>query len=151
MVPFAGLLAALEQIPDPRRRQGQRYSLAPLLLFAVLAVLAGATSYYCCVTGHTKSLIQLPFLSRTSARIVERGQRVSPARDTAVLAVLALCAFSLGLAAPAVAAQIVPLTPQPRATAGRGGPEEAQEAGGAERDDRMPAGYSAGLAGRAWP
>src|SRR3954464_2582457 len=45
MVPFAGLLAALEQIPDPRRRQGQRYSLAPLLLFAVLAVLAGATSY----------------------------------------------------------------------------------------------------------
>ena len=45
MVPFAGLLAALEQIPDPRRRQGRRYGLAPLLLFSVLAVLAGATSY----------------------------------------------------------------------------------------------------------
>jgi hypothetical protein len=45
MVPFAGPLAALEQIPDPRRRQGQRYGLAPLLLFAVPAVLAGATSY----------------------------------------------------------------------------------------------------------
>src|SRR3954449_9714843 len=45
MVPFAGLLAALQEIPDPRRRQGQRYSLAHLLLFAVLAVLAGATSY----------------------------------------------------------------------------------------------------------
>jgi hypothetical protein len=45
MVPFAGLLAALEAIPDPRRRQGRRYPLAPLLLFAVLAVLAGATSY----------------------------------------------------------------------------------------------------------
>jgi hypothetical protein len=45
MVPFAGLLAALDQIPDPRRRQGQRNRLAPLLLFAVLAVLAGATSY----------------------------------------------------------------------------------------------------------
>jgi hypothetical protein len=45
MVPFAGLLAALEQVPDPRRRQGQRYGLASLLLFAVLAVLAGATSY----------------------------------------------------------------------------------------------------------
>jgi DDE_Tnp_1-associated len=45
MVPFAGLLAALQQIPDPRRRQGQRYSLAHLLLFAVLAILAGATSY----------------------------------------------------------------------------------------------------------
>jgi hypothetical protein len=34
MVPFAGLLAALQEIPDPRRRQGQRYSLAPLLLFS---------------------------------------------------------------------------------------------------------------------
>jgi hypothetical protein len=45
MVPFAGLLAALQGIPDPRRRQGQRYSLAPLLLFSVLAVLAGATAY----------------------------------------------------------------------------------------------------------
>jgi DDE_Tnp_1-associated len=45
MVPFAGLLAALEQIPDPRRRQGRRYPLAPLLLFSVPAVLAGATSY----------------------------------------------------------------------------------------------------------
>jgi len=45
MVPFAGLLAALEAIPDPRRRQGRRYPLAPLLLFSVLAVLAGATSY----------------------------------------------------------------------------------------------------------
>jgi hypothetical protein len=45
MVPFAGLLAALQGIPGPRRRQGQRYSLAPLLLFSVLAVLAGATSY----------------------------------------------------------------------------------------------------------
>src|ERR671929_2429783 len=45
MVPFAGLLAALQEIPDPRRRQGRRYPLAPLLLFSVLAVLAGATSY----------------------------------------------------------------------------------------------------------
>ena len=45
MVPFAGLLAALREIPDPRRRQGRRCALAPLLLFSVLAVLAGATSY----------------------------------------------------------------------------------------------------------
>src|SRR5215217_4650585 len=45
MVPFAGLLAALDQIPDPRRRQGQCYRLAFLLLFSALAVLAGATSY----------------------------------------------------------------------------------------------------------
>ena len=45
MVPFAGRLAALEQIPDPRSRQGRRYPLPHLLLFSVLAVLAGATSY----------------------------------------------------------------------------------------------------------
>src|SRR3954465_1934437 len=45
MVPFAALLAALEAIPDPRRRQGRRYPLAHLLLFSVLAVLAGAPSY----------------------------------------------------------------------------------------------------------
>ena len=34
-----------KRIPDPRRRQGRRYPLAHLLLFSVLAVLAGATSY----------------------------------------------------------------------------------------------------------
>jgi DDE_Tnp_1-associated len=45
MVPFAALLAALQTIPDPRRPQGERYPLAHLLLFSVLAVLAGATSY----------------------------------------------------------------------------------------------------------
>src|SRR3954447_7878816 len=45
MVPFAGLLAALEGIPDPRRRQGRRYPLAPLLLFSVLGVLAGGGSH----------------------------------------------------------------------------------------------------------
>src|SRR3954451_14228227 len=45
MVPFAGLLAALDRIPDPRRAQGKRYPLAHLLLFSVPAVLAGATSY----------------------------------------------------------------------------------------------------------
>lgn len=50
MVPFARLLAALEQIPDPRRAQGKRYPLPHLLLFSVLAVLAGATSYRGIVT-----------------------------------------------------------------------------------------------------
>ena len=45
MVPFAALLAALRTIPDPRRAQGRRYPLAHLLLFSILAVLAGATSY----------------------------------------------------------------------------------------------------------
>jgi DDE_Tnp_1-associated len=50
MTPFAPLLAALEGVADPRRRQGRRYPLAHLLLFSVLAVLAGATSYRGIVT-----------------------------------------------------------------------------------------------------
>ena len=50
MVPFGSLLAALAEIPDPRRPQGQRYSLSHLLLFSVLAVLAGATSYQKIIT-----------------------------------------------------------------------------------------------------
>jgi len=45
LVPFAVLLAALATVPDPRRAQGQRYGMSHLLLFSVLAVLAGATSY----------------------------------------------------------------------------------------------------------
>jgi len=50
MVPFAALLAALDEIPDPRRPQGRRYAMSHLLLFSVLAVLAGATSYRSIVT-----------------------------------------------------------------------------------------------------
>ncbi|QXG80046.1 transposase family protein [Rhodospirillum rubrum] len=45
MVPFPLLLAALNEIPDPRRAQGKRYPLAYLLLFTVLALLSGARSY----------------------------------------------------------------------------------------------------------
>jgi hypothetical protein len=44
-MPFATLLAALDEIRDPRRAQGKRYPLGHLLLFSVLAVCAGATSY----------------------------------------------------------------------------------------------------------
>ena len=44
-MPFASLLTALAEVRDPRRAQGQRYSMRHLLLFSVLAVLAGATSY----------------------------------------------------------------------------------------------------------
>ena len=49
-MPFGPLLAALAEIRDPRRPQGQRYSLSYLLLFSVLAVLAGATSYQKIIT-----------------------------------------------------------------------------------------------------
>src|SRR5919205_4050724 len=50
VVPFAPLLAALDEIQDPRRPQGRRYTLTHLLLFSVLAVLAGATSYQSIIT-----------------------------------------------------------------------------------------------------
>jgi hypothetical protein len=50
MTPFAPLLAALEEVADPRRRQGRRCPLAHLLLFSVPAVPAGATSYRGIVT-----------------------------------------------------------------------------------------------------
>src|SRR3954464_7510999 len=75
MVPFAALLAALEGIPDPRRRQGRRYPLAPLLLVAVLAVLAGATSYRGILTfiGVHRERLNATFGSR-----LPRG----PARET---------------------------------------------------------------------
>ena len=45
MVPFSRLLEALREVPDPRRAEGKRYPLPPLLLFTVLALLAGARSY----------------------------------------------------------------------------------------------------------
>src|SRR5918993_1353919 len=45
MVPFGRRLDALSEVPDPRRAEGKRYPLAPLLLFTVLALLSGATSY----------------------------------------------------------------------------------------------------------
>ena len=49
-MPFASLLTALAEVPDPRRAQGQRYSMRYLLLFSVLATLAGATSYQKIIT-----------------------------------------------------------------------------------------------------
>ena len=39
------LLSLFRQISDPRRDQGKMCQLAPILLFTVLAMLAGARSY----------------------------------------------------------------------------------------------------------
>lgn len=49
-MPFTLLLTALAEIRDPRRLQGRRYGLVPLLLFSILAVLTGATSYQHIIT-----------------------------------------------------------------------------------------------------
>jgi hypothetical protein len=43
--PASGLLQALEQIPDPRGRQGLRHSLPAMLAAVVCAVMCGYTSY----------------------------------------------------------------------------------------------------------
>jgi DDE_Tnp_1-associated len=45
MTAFTHLLDLLGTIPDPRRAQGKLYTLPHLLLFAILAVVAGANSY----------------------------------------------------------------------------------------------------------
>ena len=44
MTAFAPLLPPLQDIPDPRRAQGRRYQLCYVLLFAILAIVAGANS-----------------------------------------------------------------------------------------------------------
>ena len=79
MVPFAPLLAALEQIPDPRRPQGRRYPLPHPLLFSVLAVLAGATSYRGIITFlsvHRHRLIRFPGDPFTQAALGHQWKRV---------------------------------------------------------------------------
>jgi len=74
-VPFASLLAALADVPDPRRPQGQRYSMRHLLLFSVLAVLTGATSY--------KKIIAFIALQRDRLNAVfSAGFRRAPAVNT---------------------------------------------------------------------
>ncbi|MCP4083082.1 MAG: transposase family protein, partial [Gammaproteobacteria bacterium] len=35
----------LSQIPDPRRAQGKKWQLGPVMLATILAILSGATSY----------------------------------------------------------------------------------------------------------
>ena len=39
------LLELLSQIPDPRRAQGKKWQLGPVMLATILAILSGATSY----------------------------------------------------------------------------------------------------------
>ncbi len=42
--PFAHLLELLAEIEDPRRAEGKLYKLPHVLLFSILAVMAGANS-----------------------------------------------------------------------------------------------------------
>jgi hypothetical protein len=45
MKPFAAFLDLMTTIEDPRRAEGKLYQLAPVMLFTILAVVAGANSY----------------------------------------------------------------------------------------------------------
>ena len=45
MAAFSPLLNVLAEVPDPRRPQGQLYKLPYVLLFAILAIVAGCNSY----------------------------------------------------------------------------------------------------------
>jgi hypothetical protein len=47
---FAPLLDLLADAPDPRRGQGQKYKLAHVLLFSILAIVTGSNSYRGIVT-----------------------------------------------------------------------------------------------------
>jgi DDE_Tnp_1-associated len=47
---FAPLLGLLEDVPDPRRGQGQLYKLPHVLLFSILAIVTGCDSYRGIVT-----------------------------------------------------------------------------------------------------
>jgi hypothetical protein len=113
MVPFAGLLAALEQIPDPRRRQGRRYPMAHLLLFSVLAVLAGATSYrgiLVFITVHRERLGAVFGAHFRRAPAVNTVRSLFQALDPAELeAAFRRHAQSLGDAPPASGPQVIAL------------------------------------------
>ena len=50
MTAFAPLLGLLEEVPDPRRGQGQLYKLPHVLLFSILAIVTGCDSYRGIVT-----------------------------------------------------------------------------------------------------
>ena len=50
MSAFAPLLGLLSEVPDPRRAEGKLYKLPHVLLFSILAVVAGSNSYRGIVT-----------------------------------------------------------------------------------------------------
>ena len=68
MVPFGRLLAALSEVPDPRRAAGKRYPLAPLLRFTILALLSGAKSYRGIIAFGEQRLAVLNALFRCSLK-----------------------------------------------------------------------------------
>ncbi len=75
MKPFAAFLDLLAQIEDPRRAEGKMYRLAPVVLFAILASLAGANSYR---TVHAFIEVHLPYLRK----LFDLDWKAAPAHTT---------------------------------------------------------------------
>lgn len=50
MAAFSPLLDVLADVPDPRRAEGKLYKLPHVLLFSILAIVAGCNSYRGIVT-----------------------------------------------------------------------------------------------------
>lgn len=78
MAPFSRLLQALKDVPDPRRAEGKRYGLAPLLLFTVLALLAGARSYRGIITFLDQ---RRPLLNATFGTTWKRAPSINALRN----------------------------------------------------------------------
>jgi hypothetical protein len=59
---FMSLIKLFEDLPDPRRPQGQRYTLNVILVSSILSILCGARSYrdiHRFITQHLESLKEL--------------------------------------------------------------------------------------------
>jgi len=60
------LLEILQNIPDKRRKQGQKYDLAHLLFYSILSILCGANSY---AGIHTVLKAKLKLLNKVSSEL----------------------------------------------------------------------------------
>jgi hypothetical protein len=78
----ASLLEILREIPDHRRREGKRFELTTVLLYAILAMVAGANSYrqmHEFIRAHLQRLnetfgLELPYSpSYTGLRLILQG------------------------------------------------------------------------------
>ena len=78
MIPFPRLWEALQKVNDPRRARGQRYPFTPLMVFTVLAVMAGAQSYEDVITFIHERRHQLNALFGTR---LKRAPAVNTLRD----------------------------------------------------------------------
>ena len=115
---LAGLLVALGDVPDPRKRRGIRHDLPQILSIAVLATLRGATSLF--AIGELARELPEEALSRLDSRVSPTtGERVAPEESTIRRMLKAIDADALDRVVNAwIAAQVA---------AGRLGEAEAPE------------------------